>query len=328
MFFCGGFSIFFNTLCGEMMPRIEWMYWYSTVRHLLNSSPIFSDVRDEAPSMMRETKERSPNDNWEWQLFVLLISLAMRFVVLYTWFKEKCPQSSLIVKKWTTYTIWVAFGFTFIGNPEEINPFFQLQQLMRRHQFFFFAGVDGEQSSFPQQHLSAAIDQETRPPRRPPPPPSPPPVLGCFILGCRRMTDCRTENRSETLESPGPEGDLGIGLPLAAPWAAPARPPGSSRGRWVCASFPGGSCPIGRGRAGCLDQPPGWRRGRWPSCSERKQKGGKHLRSCAVVLCNAFRWHQKSGLQDSSNCKFLIFSWWIICKGRMWLCVFFTLCKM
>lgn len=119
-----------------MMPRIEWMYWSSTVRHLLNSSPIFSDVRDEAPSTMRETKERSPNDNWEWQLFVLLISLAMRFVVLYTWFKEKCPQSSLIVKKWTTYTIWVAFGFTFIGNPEEINPSFQLQQLMRRHQFF------------------------------------------------------------------------------------------------------------------------------------------------------------------------------------------------
>lgn len=194
---------------------------------------------------------------------------------------------------------------------------------------FFFADVDREQSSFPQQHLSAAIDQETRPPRRRPPPPSPPPVLGFFILGCRRMTDCRTENRSETLESPGPEGDLGIGLPLAAPWAAPARPPGSSRGRWVCASFPGGSCPIGRGRAGCLDQPPGWRRGRWPSCSERKQKDGKHLRSCAVVLCNAFRWHQKSGLQDSSNCKFLIFSWWIICKGRMWLCVFlhYVRCK-
>lgn len=134
--FLWGFFYFFNTLCGEMMPRIEWMYWYSTVRHLLNPSPIFSDVRDEAPSTMRETKERSPNDNWEWQLFVLLISLAMRFVVLYTWFKEKCPQSSLIVKKWTTYTIWVAFGFTFIGNPEEINPSFQLQQLMRRHQFF------------------------------------------------------------------------------------------------------------------------------------------------------------------------------------------------
>lgn len=156
---------FFNTLCGEMM-----MYWYSTeligasrLRWCTEQRSIYQDEKNK-----RQVAEQLPGVT----TFVLIISLAMRFVVLYTWIKETCPQSSLIVKKWTTYIIWVAFGFMFIGNPEEksIDPPFQLQQrnswwdgiiatIFSRtstgHSFFSSKVAAG------QQHHSTASDQET-----------------------------------------------------------------------------------------------------------------------------------------------------------------------
>lgn len=117
---------------------------------------------------------------------------------------------------------------------------------------------------------------ESRAGSRPPPSPSlpPSPELGRLILGCRRTTDCRTASRWGTRASPGLEGDSGRWLPPDAPWAAPARRRGSSRGRWECESSPCGSSRTGRGRAGCRGRPRGWRRGRRPSSPERKQKQG------------------------------------------------------
>ena len=146
------------------------MYWYSTeligasrLRWCTEQRSIYQDEKNK-----RQVAEQLPGVT----TFVLIISLAMRFVVLYTWIKETCPQSSLIVKKWTTYIIWVAFGFMFIGNPEEksIDPPFQLQQrnswwdgiittIFSRtstgHSFFSSKVAAG------QQHHSTASDQET-----------------------------------------------------------------------------------------------------------------------------------------------------------------------
>lgn len=97
---------------------------------------------------------------------------AMRFVVLYTWIKETCPQSVCEKVKVKNLHFWVAFGFMFIGNPEEksINPSFQLQKRNRRWDCVI-TGSDshGHQQStvcFPQkvkgqQHHSTTSQQET-----------------------------------------------------------------------------------------------------------------------------------------------------------------------
>lgn len=245
--------------------------------------------------------------------FVLIISLAMRFVVLYTWIKETSPQSSLIVKKWTTYIIWVAFGFMFIGNPEEKSyrstfPVATEKQLMRRlHHHNILADINGAQFLFLKGGGGSAASQYSQRPgdvllsvdEMSIQSSLSSPAIGWIILGCRRTTDCRTENRWATRGSPGPEGGSGRWLPPDAPWAAPARAPGSSRGRWECESSPCGSSPTGRGRAGCPGQPPGWRRDRRPSCPERTQRGGKRFRSrvSSYVTPSANR----SGLQKPSH---------------------------
>lgn len=104
--------------------------WIDTVQNW-SALHRFLDAQNKDPSIQRMRKTRQVAEQLSGMTtFVLIISLAMRFVVLHTWIKEKCPQSSLIVKKWTTYIILVAFGFMFIGNPEEksIDPSFQLQQ--------------------------------------------------------------------------------------------------------------------------------------------------------------------------------------------------------
>jgi len=224
--------------------------------------------------------------------FVLIICLAMRFVVLYTWIKS--VHKSLDCEK-GEQPIWfgVAFGFMFIGNPEEksidLFPVATEKQLMRKHHHNILVNIKKAASlsqrwRWVRQHRSTAGIQKTCSERacvslsvdsmrRS----LSSPTLGGVILGFRRTTDCRTENRWGTRGSPGPEGGLARELPPAAPWAAPARPPCSSQGHWESESSPCGSSPTGQARASCRGRWPGWRRDRRPSCSERMHNGVRYI---------------------------------------------------
>lgn len=260
------------------MSRTEWMNWCGAVRQLLNWSPVPRCTTKICQPGWEKTKDKLLDS------FVLVVSLAMRFVVLYTWVSEKRPQSVWLWKsEQPVFLGWLLASC--------------LLEILRRSLSIHLSSCDREaadeispECSCGHHQSSTTVQSETR--RRVHRsagsdclwtrwacgPLCPPPQLSSFawiILGCRRTTDCRTENHWETRASPGPEGGSGRGLPLAAPSAAPARPPGSSRVRWECESFPCGSSPSGQEQASCPGRPPGWRRGRRPSCSERMQRGGK-----------------------------------------------------
>lgn len=74
------------------------------------------------------------------------------------------PQSVWLWKKWTDQSFWVAFGFMFIGNPEEksLNPSFQLQQMMKQHQSNLAdVNINRRSFSFPQRWRRFSSSQFT-----------------------------------------------------------------------------------------------------------------------------------------------------------------------
>lgn len=165
----------------------------------------------------------------------------MRFVVLYTWIKAMWSQTvkfKQLLFRWRLVSL-------LIGNPETSNDPPLDEQPMRWHH----CGTVCVPHRW-WQVLSIPSSQITP--------------------DCHRMTDYHTESHSRIQGSPRPGAGLGTGFPLDAPWGAPARPHGSSQGRWEHESFPCGSYLSGLEWAGFLGPQPGWTRDHQPSDSKKQ----------------------------------------------------------